>query len=199
MTDSSYARRLMSYSAAAALGAFAMPHAAEGEIIYTNLEPDLEALNNQPPLINLDNAGYHEAAIINTLGNIQVRDAYSGNVLTASGSYYVKGFDFGDLIGPGSTETSDSGAHLAATGAYNFFDGDQKYIGVKFDIGGTTHYGWIGFQVDSQSPMHGIVRDYAYETEADTAIAAGVVPEPATLGLLAAGAGAFAVRRRRSA
>jgi hypothetical protein len=39
---------------------------------------------------------------------------------------------------------------------------------------------------------------YAYETAANTAIAAGAIPEPSALALLAAGGGALALRRRRN-
>lgn len=190
--------KLASYSAAAALGAFGVQQSTDAAIIYTDLDPDLDAQSGSTPEINIDNAGDFEVAIITTGSNIQVRDAYDGNILTASGTYYVAGFNAGDLIGPASSEADDTGAHLAANGGVNRFDGDQKYIGVQFLINGSTHYGWVRFQIDSTSPYHGIVYDYAYESEADTAIVAGEIPEPGSLGLLAAGAGAMALRRRKA-
>lgn len=197
-------RKLSSYSAAAAVGAFVSPAAMDAEIIYTDLSPDVDVQLGVTPEINLDNSadGYFEVAFITTGGNIQVRDAYSGNVLTTGGTYYVKGFTEGDEIGPGAAEASDGGAHVAGTtGNYNFFSGDDKYIGVAFEIAGQVHYGWIGFEIDSTNPLHGIIRDYAYESVANTAITAGEkpVPEPGSLALLAAGAGAMALRRRKCA
>lgn len=192
------ARKLASYSAAAALGAFGAQQAADAAIIYTDLDPDLEAQQGSTPEINIDNAGDFEVAIITTGGNIQVRDAYDGNILTASGTYYVVGFDAGDLIGPASSEVDDGGAHLAANAGVSRFDGEQKYVGVEFLINGNTHYGWVRFNIDSTSPYHGIVYDYAYESTPDTAITAGAIPEPGSLALLAAGAGAMALRRRKA-
>lgn len=58
------------------------------------------------------------------------------------------------------------------------------YLGVSFDVDGSTHYGWIEMSHDSTRPdplnnslmIHG----WAWETEADTPIAAGVIPEPST-------------------
>lgn len=197
-------RKLSSYSAAAALGAFVAPGSADAEIIYTDLDPDVDVQFGLTPTVNLDNSadGYFEVAFVSTSANIQIRDSYSGNVLTSSGTYYVRGFAAGDEIGPSANEAGDGGSHVGATfNNYNFFSGDDKYIGVSFEIAGQTHYGWIGFEVDSTNPLHGVIRDYAYESTPDTAITAGAkpVPEPGSLALLAAGAGAMAVRRRKCA
>jgi hypothetical protein len=192
-------RKLASYSAAAALGAFGAHQAAQGSVIYTNLDPDLQAQSGQNQTININNSGYHEVSVLTTGTNIQVRKSYAGVVLTSSGTYYVKGFNYGDLIG--ATANAAGGSHIAAKkNGYNFFVGDQKYVGIKFTLAGQTHFGWIGFQVDSTNPLHAIIRDYAYESDPNTAIAAGVapvIPEPGTLALLAAGAGAMALGRRR--
>lgn len=194
--------KLSSYSAAAALGAFAASQSAQAEIIYTNVVPDVDVEFGVTPKVNIDNSadGYFEVAFITTSNNrnMQIRDAYSGDVLTADGTYYVKGFAEGETIGPASN--SAGGYNLAATGGnYNFFDGDNLYIGVAFEIASQTHYGWVGFEIDSNNPLHGTIRDYAYESTPNTAITAGEVPEPATLAMLAAGAGALATRRRKVA
>lgn len=201
------ARRLASYSAAAGLGAFAFGQSAEADIIFTDVDPDLESVAGEDAIqINLDNAGYAEAAVLNVdvannnFDSIRVKSTYGGTVLTTHASgYYVQAFDEGALIGPSSIVAS-GGQNTAARGnGYNFID-TGKYVGVKFDIGGATHYGWVRMDIDSTSPMHGTVYSYAYESTPDTAIAAGAmpVPEPTSLALLAAGAGSLALRRRRA-
>ena len=74
-------------------------------------------------------------------------------------------------------------------------DGTQHYVGVKLDIGGMTHYGWIGL-----TNSFGYITPFAwgYETTPNTAIAAGA-PTPSTLAGLAMGAAAFGGRKRRDA
>jgi uncharacterized membrane protein YjfL (UPF0719 family) len=45
------------------------------------------------------------------------------------------------------------------------------YVGVRFDIGGSLHYGWIQLQVDDGCNF--TILDYAYENVANTPILAG--------------------------
>ncbi len=79
--------------------------------------------------------------------------------------------------------------------------GQQGIIGVEFDIGGNTHYGWIRVENRTGVPTHLFTLvDFAYEDQPNTAINAGAIPEPGSLGLLALGAtGLLGWRRRRSA
>lgn len=67
------------------------------------------------------------------------------------------------------------------------------YVGFVSDGG---NYGWISVQWDGSFVT---VDGYAYETEANTAIAAGAVPAPGAVGLLALAAGAAGLRRKRQA
>jgi hypothetical protein len=82
----------------------------------------------------------------------------------------------------------------------------QAYLGVAFDISGSTHYGWAQLTVDANFgfPSNASITliDYAYESQAGVGIEAGAtasaVPEPSTLGLFALGAaGVMALRRKR--
>lgn len=84
------------------------------------------------------------------------------------------------------------------------------YVPVQFLISGALHYGWIQMEMFYlPEPDQGtvVVYDWAYESVANTPILTGdmgsvaeVVPEPASLGMLALGAaglGALAWRRRK--
>ncbi len=87
------------------------------------------------------------------------------------------------------------------------------FIGAKFQIDATTHFGWIAVEVDNAMES-GTITGYAYESNPNTPIGAGhlpppshdviaemsssgVIPEPTHLGLLALGAAGVAALRRR--
>lgn len=61
---------------------------------------------------------------------------------------------------------------------------DVRYLGVKMELNdtGDTNYGWIGIRITNAADATGEVVGYAYETTPGQAIAAGNVPEPATVG-----------------
>ncbi|MCH7535503.1 MAG: T9SS type A sorting domain-containing protein, partial [Bacteroidetes bacterium] len=54
----------------------------------------------------------------------------------------------------------------------NFLGQLSKYIGVKFDISGDTHYGWINIDMASSGNFL-MVNSYAYNDVPDQAIKAG--------------------------
>lgn len=71
------------------------------------------------------------------------------------------------------------------------------YMGVVFEIGGNTHYGWA--EITSVSTSSIVVNQWAYESVAGTGIlaGAGAVPEPATGLLFGLGLAAAMLQRRR--
>jgi hypothetical protein len=60
----------------------------------------------------------------------------------------------------------------------------EAYLGIAFEIGESTHYGWIHVtlgEVDSWTGFKSpITASWAYESTPDTPIVAGVIPEPST-------------------
>ena len=71
---------------------------------------------------------------------------------------------------------------------------ESGFVGVEFDIDGETHFGFI--EATANSLNGGVVFSFAFESDPNTAIAAGAVPEPSCaclLGLLVM----FGLRRRR--
>jgi hypothetical protein len=89
-----------------------------------------------------------------------------------------------------------------------FAGGATRFVGLEFDIGGNTHYGWVRVSVvrgpnildDLQLTIH----DWAYQDTPGAAIVAGQgippLPEPGSLAMLALGAvGALALLRYRKA
>jgi len=111
-----------------------------------------------------------------------------------------------NATGPGG----DLSRHFAGspfptkTGNWDY-SGSPAYLGLAFDISGSTHYGWaqLAVNISNSTPQSSSVTliDYAYQDQAGIGINAGAttetVPEPSTLALFALGAaGVIALRRR---
>jgi len=60
----------------------------------------------------------------------------------------------------------------------------EAYVGIAFDVGESTHYGWIRVALGEVDPFTGfkspILSSWAYESTPDTPIIAGAIPEPST-------------------
>ena len=52
------------------------------------------------------------------------------------------------------------------------FLGQEKFLGVRFDVAGATHYGWVRIEMSADATTM-TIKDYAYESNAGTAINAG--------------------------
>jgi hypothetical protein len=112
----------------------------------------------------------------------------------------------------GSSDNFISGGWMAysgyAGGKGNFLNTSNRFLGVRFQINGQTHYGWIGFQ-RVQGAKQAKLYGWAYETIPNKPIAAGDrgsadsatlrSAEPTSLQLLAMGHTGVADRQRRIA
>jgi len=107
--------------------------------------------------------------------------------------------------------------HTAGTSTYSSsyrlgnFINQEGFVGVRFQIDGNTHYGWIAFEGTWDPPgwSEGRIAGWAYEDVPDTAIAAGdqgaVVPPIPTLNewgmiflaALIVASGAYLLKNRR--
>lgn len=75
---------------------------------------------------------------------------------------------------------------------------ESGYLGVFFSLPDGIHYGWVEVGVYPNASL-GYLRSYGWETEPNTPIIAGSVPEPGRLLLFLAGGFAVVCRRRRVA
>lgn len=140
----------------------------------------------------------------------------SGAWLTSqSGNFLITGPGGLVLVSPGSI-ISSNGSSLdpiyqwsggtATLGGQAVFDGEYFYsgnfsdtnafIGLQFQFDGQTHYGWMEIY-NYPNVASGQVLGWAYESDPNTPIAAGAVPEPSTWGLIMLGATLFFVKRKR--
>jgi hypothetical protein len=62
-----------------------------------------------------------------------------------------------------------------------FYDTDA-FLGASFQVADETHYGWIHLVHDNEGvePLSLTIQDWAWETQADTPIIVGAIPEPSS-------------------
>lgn len=194
-TYSTLSQRLKNY---AAMGATIAPVAASAQIVYTDVTPDQVLTIGQTFNIDMDGVAPHEfmvrqgsnttfftSAIYNSLhlnGSASSPEviAYSWTGLSGYFSANIMStFSAGVLIG--SSQSFFAGT--LAAGGYGFFSlsgymttfgqpMNASFVGVRFNISGNTHYGWI--RLSASSPAGTItVHDFAYNSLANQPITTG--------------------------
>ena len=126
--------------------------------------------------------------------------------METSKGYWEAALPFGERIGPATKFQNNYvrmnyceflSGRLLSSGPWR--NVTNRYLGLKFQIDGETHYGWARMNVTTGCYYTLTLTGYAYETVANRPIAAGVVPyanpaqnmpapQSGTLGVLAAGA-----------
>lgn len=194
-----FAKQLTCYTTAAGLGAFAYGETAQALVIHHDVEPDLAVtlIDMQQGLVgdyyvDMNGDGFDDFRIRYQIAGYDLAAirfqgvGYSEELSnTNKGSnYYVRSFELGDSIGPGAVTTS-TGYGIVAPNYANFGAIDTvnypQFAGIRIDIGGTKHYGWVRMQVTPLvdftpvAPLTATIFEWAYETDPDTAILAGDV------------------------
>jgi len=131
---------------------------------------------------------------------------FTGNLLDATAPDPPEKFGFGgfpppqwfDESFPGFFElSSGTGTDPQTTGGLFALQPEPTFLAVRFLKDGNWHYGWI--QVDQfLTGSIGAIGGWAWETEPDTGIIVGVIPEPSVL-VMAVGSIGLCLVRRRSA
>jgi hypothetical protein len=155
--------------------------------------------------LNFSGGGRSFLAFLNTGDSLQG---------TGSAFAYASKLAGGAPVGPASTFVSGGSSfpyplltYRDPTGAYPLATQWENgvtdgFLGLRFNIGANTHYGWIRLNMGLGDPVPAYpttIVDWAFEDTPGTAIDAGAgIPEPTTVGSLAALAiGAAGLRLRR--
>ncbi|PNQ73906.1 hypothetical protein C1T31_06165 [Hanstruepera neustonica] len=179
-TPKSLTKRLAQYGALTA--AITGVADANGQIVYTDIDPDDGGVGVQY-LLDMDNDGNSEFVINQTGNNLFAAPIPSSAAILGIDSTYDYPFalDNGDNISAGLTDWL-SGNGYYKTMNYNScnYSSSQwcavtdKYLGLRFNIGANTHYGWARLDAGLSPGTDGYtIKDYAYNSVAGEPISAG--------------------------
>jgi hypothetical protein len=202
-------KRGLAYSlaAGAATGAAGLASEAQAEIVYSGPYP----INiYQGGFLNLDLDQYGASPDVKLKNYIFGGGNYMGATVNyapgqlvlsnASFPFYVSALQGGDLIDSTTVGPSFYGSMAYGNNPNSEFNNiTDAYVGLSFPSGPNVFYGWIRVDLDRSAGKF-MVKDWAYNNVSGAGIRAGQIPEPTTLGMLAAGsAGLLMMRRRKQA
>ncbi|MBI1191545.1 MAG: hypothetical protein GC205_00030 [Bacteroidetes bacterium] len=200
----SSASKLSSYSALAAVFLAGTAKSAEADIIYTDVDPDAFLVNSTISIdfnddgindFTLQQYNFGYGTFESNFAVLEGIPGFSYGIIGLPGgySYLAQALNPGDFIGPGANfNSSDYGilGSFFAFGSSVFGVGEwsavtDRYLGVKFQIGPNTHYGWI--RLDAEINCSALrVKDFAYEDSPGVPILAGDATLPVAAGAVSA-------------
>jgi len=177
-TKTNFGKKLARYSALSL--AIAGVADATGQVTYTDVEPDFVGGMGDDFAIDFDGDGNDDILVLQSNnGNYELVQA-NGSVGSAGIARFDAGNNYtyasniieGDIIDDNLTFAS-FGSACAGVGysGSQFCGTGEGYVGVEFNAGGNTHYGWVRIDVADSSNF--IVLDYAFEATPNTEIEAG--------------------------
>jgi hypothetical protein len=215
-------------ASAAGVGALALAQPSEAKIVYTPAHRVIGV--NSSYDLDLNHDGIADFIFSNTISCISGYCTYRLSLDGAVAANRVVGYYHGTQV---FFSALKRGARIGPRAPFKRYFGSMvevirtarshvvgpwantksRYLGVKFDIKGKTHYGWARFNVTVQkTKIVPVLTGYAFETIPGKAIIAGATkgpddgeptasfnthtPEPATLAKLALGAPTLAIWRR---
>jgi hypothetical protein len=175
---------------------------AQAGVVYTDVDPDALAQNSGVDIdfnadgivdFRLNHGGFNSFFTsygvsygfgYNFIALYGDPSAGYGFVAPSSGNFYALALSAGTTIGPASPITLDTFASVgfrffsiagtfSSSASNGYWAGQQdKYFGVRFNVGADTYYGWIRADVSSGYGS-AVVKDFAYEDQPGVAIVAG--------------------------
>lgn len=182
--------KLKKYSAAAA--ALATASGATAQVVYTDVDPDfVHSGGNAAVGLDINNDGTFDFAIFSVdttlTSGTHIRTTVvapygtAGNAIAGeapSGYNYALALNWWDMIDNTLNwiaTTNTMAFNVDSSNPYNEnWNGvTDKHLGLKFNVAGTTYYGWARFDVDAIGDVW-TLKDYAYNSTGGVGIAADV-------------------------
>lgn len=220
-------------AAAAGVSMLAMSLPAEGSVVVTRKNIAIPLNGTVSVDLNKDGLADFEFSLTSSFVNSKRHDNLTAKGLTGGkvvgrklkpssapyGNPYASALARGHKIGASAHFSSADGkitierqVHAESAGTYygNWYAiGPDHFLGVKFQIKGQTHFGWIRLTVETGS-FTATITEFGYETVANKSVDAGLSSSSASaqltkthsrgsLGMLALGAEGLALWRRREA
>jgi hypothetical protein len=201
-------KRLSRYSlaaSAAAVGMLALAMPAAGKIVYTPTHQQIPPGFGTGLFLDLNHDGVNDFSFVNFYSRTSSQIGLWVSQINPSNEVFSnRGFaaalPAGVKIGskgkfqrrPVNIMASDDLFDSRCAGPWK--EAHKRYLGLKFIIGGKTHFGWARLNVSCVylHAMNATLTGYAYETIPNKSIVTGETKgpdvEPATLGDLARGA-----------
>ncbi len=168
-------KKVLSYSKAAA-GLLVIGERVNAQIVYTNVDPDVTILDNEYYPIDFDGANDYEFRLFASyysgwtyvgLTNFQNSFQFAA---WASYVYYARPLAANYLIDNTRTFQNIQNKWAGLWDFYHYYGSTDRYLGCRFKISSSWHYGWVRLNVGS----FGItIKDYAYNTTANQGIQTG--------------------------
>lgn len=212
------AKRLSAYSSLAAATAVAGGSANAAEVVWDI--SDLAVASGDDVLFNMvsGTAAPTTSTGVNTPSSFMLRVTGDLGIMEADTEYNVVGlsgvwassYDGVTALGSGTIlptanfvgYSSAAALGSASNSGWGFAEGQTGFVGVKFEISGSTHYGWAQLTRDDSSDNY-ILHGFGYNDTAgagsQTSDTVDLVPEPSSIALLALGATGLMRRRRQKA
>lgn len=161
---------------------------AKGNVIYTDETPDFNGIVGSQYFLDLNNDGIDDFRIWhNGSSNLYISPLTATNEVLGSGGAT---FAYPFALSSGATVSSGAGTFFnnGYAGGFqslnygscsfgNWCTVTDRYIGLRFDIGGNIHYGWVRLDVNNAGSVW-TVKDYAYDDVVGNSISTGTMGSP---------------------
>lgn len=181
ITRKKFTKRMAQYGALTA--AIAGVSDMSGQVIYTDIDPD-ETITASSYMLDLDGDAVVDLTITARTNPLAVR-AYTDQGTSIRGINTGGNFNYpfvlssGDPISSGQTDflysptnqtlNWNSCSYTSSQWCGGIIDG---YLGLRFNIGGATHYGWARMDLAADGSSF-TIKDYAYNSTPDEGLEAG--------------------------